>query len=194
MRRLRPRPPRAGAPTPISPGRFVVAASLLDAALFHAPLYRYALEHLDATSAHGWLTLLVLSGVLYAAAALPLVALAGTVPALLRPFCALVALANACAVHFVVTYGVVLDRAMMSNVLDTRSEESLELVHPALLAYVVLLGLLPAGAAMRCGWPHRAACACSDSVPARSSPCSSSRMPTPARGCGSTSTRSGSAG
>jgi lipid A ethanolaminephosphotransferase len=55
----------------------------------------------------------------------------------------LIAIGNAVAVYFVVTYHVVLDETMMGNVLNTDFAESFEYLHPALIIYVLALGVLP---------------------------------------------------
>ena len=62
---------------------------------------------------------------------------------MLKPFCMLMAMGNAVAVYFVVTYHVVLDETMMGNVLNTDFSESSEYLHPTLIVYVLALGALP---------------------------------------------------
>lgn len=57
---------------------------------------------------------------------------------------ALLLIGNAIALYFINTYGVLIDRAMMGNVLSTDWAESSELLHPMLGFYVLVLGLLPA--------------------------------------------------
>lgn len=122
---------------------FIAAASALNALLYHLPLLRLALHNLDATTAGGALTLATLLFALLAATALALTLVALASHRLLKPLCMLLALGNAAALYFLVTYGVVLDKAMMGNVRDTTLAESLELLHPTLAVYLLLLGGVP---------------------------------------------------
>lgn len=87
----------------------------------------------------------------------PLLALAiaclGVLVLLLAPFCVgrttkpvLIAalLLSATAAHFMDHYGVVIDAAMLENVAQTHPAEAFELLGGHLLAYLTLLGILPA--------------------------------------------------
>jgi lipid A ethanolaminephosphotransferase len=70
---------------------------------------------------------------------------------LAKPLLALVALVGALASYFVLAYGVLIDKTMIRNVFETDAVESAELVNFKLIAYVALLGLLPAIVVLR--WP-----------------------------------------
>jgi len=61
-----------------------------------------------------------------------------------RPLLALVLVAASIAAYASTTFGVRLDKPMMRNVFETDVRESAELLNGRLVAYVVLLGLLPA--------------------------------------------------
>ena len=50
---------------------------------------------------------------------------------------------NAIALYFIDTYNVLLDKTMMGNVFDTDRQEAFDLFHPKLIAYLLLLGVLP---------------------------------------------------
>jgi lipid A ethanolaminephosphotransferase len=122
---------------------FIAVTALLNALLYHMPLFSFAAADLDLSSVTGDLTLATLLVVLLSETVLLL-----TLPALisirlLKPFCMLIAMGNAVAVYFVVTYHVVLDATMMGNVLNTNFTESSEYLHPTLVAYVLALGVLP---------------------------------------------------
>ena len=68
---------------------------------------------------------------------------------LARPLLALALLLAGLASYFVYAYGVRIDRVMIRNVFETDGLEAGELVNLKLLAYVGLLGLLPAFVVMR---------------------------------------------
>jgi lipid A ethanolaminephosphotransferase len=122
---------------------FIAATAVLNALLYHLPLFSFAAANLDLSSVTGDLTLATLLVVLLSETVLLL-----TLPALisirlLKPFCMLIAMGNAVAVYFVVTYHVVLDETMMGNVLNTNFTESSEYLHPTLVVYVLTLGVVP---------------------------------------------------
>lgn len=64
-----------------------------------------------------------------------------------RPLITLLVLAGAAIQFFMMTYDVVIDRAMIDNILDTTPAETLALLSPRLIATLLLSGLLPAALA-----------------------------------------------
>ncbi|MGH8443331.1 MAG: phosphoethanolamine--lipid A transferase EptA [Nevskiaceae bacterium] len=122
---------------------FIAWTSLANALLYHAPIVLFAIRNLGLASVTGVATLLTLALVVLAITAVALGLLALISHRVLKPFCMLMAVGNSVALYFVVTYGVILDKAMMGNVLGTDIAESAELFHPSLLAYVALLGVAP---------------------------------------------------
>jgi lipid A ethanolaminephosphotransferase len=60
-----------------------------------------------------------------------------------KPLLAVLFIANAFALYFMDTYHVYLDRGMIRNVMQTDLREARELLSPAILAYVLLYGVLP---------------------------------------------------
>ncbi len=122
---------------------FILWVALLNAALYHGPLYSFAWSSLDVSSFSGARTLFTLFflGTYVSAQILALLALVSE--RLLKPVCMLAALGNAIALYFVRSYGVILDRAMMGNVFNTDAAETADLLHPRILLYVLLLGVLP---------------------------------------------------
>lgn len=117
--------------------------AVLNALLYHLPLISFAAANLDLSSVTGDLTLATLLVVVLSGTALLLCLLAVISIPLLKPFCMLIAMGNAVAVYFVATYHVVLDETMMGNVLNTNFTESAEYLHPTLVVYVLVLGVLP---------------------------------------------------
>ena len=122
---------------------FIALAAVLNALLYHLPLFSFAAANLDLSSLTGDLTLATLVVVLVSETVLLLTVLALISHRLLKPFCFLTAIGNAVAVYFVLTYHVVLDETMMGNVLNTGFTESAEYLHPTLAVYVLALGVLP---------------------------------------------------
>ncbi len=122
---------------------FIAVTAVLNALLYHLPLFSFAAGNLDLSSATGNLTLATLLVALLSETVLLLTLLALISHRLLKPFCILIAMGNAVAVYFAITYGVVLDDTMMGNVLNTDFTQSSEYLHPTLIVYVLALGVLP---------------------------------------------------
>ena len=122
---------------------FIVAVALVNAGLYHLPLYSFAAARLDYSSLNGVLTLVTLFLLVTFVTSLILSLLSLVSPHLVKPFCMLAALCNALALYFVVTYGVVLDKSMMGNVFNTDLAEAGSFFHPGLLVYLLVFGALP---------------------------------------------------
>lgn len=65
------------------------------------------------------------------------------IPGIVKPFSIFLLIAGSFAAYFMDSYGVVIDKEMLRNVLETDFQESMDLVSVKLMAYVFLLGLLP---------------------------------------------------
>ncbi len=122
---------------------FIAAAALVNAGLYHRPLYAFALANLDWLSLNGMLTLATLFLLAAFVTALILCLLSLVSQRLIKPFCMIFALSNAIALYFIDTYGVVLDESMMGNVFNTNYAEASSFLHPKLFVYLLLLGALP---------------------------------------------------
>ena len=122
---------------------FIALAAGVNAALYHLPLFSFATTNLDLRTFSGVLTLATLLVLLFLETALLLIPLALISHRILRPFCMVMATGNAIALYFLATYHVVLDETMMGNVLNTDFVEASELLHPALILYVLILGVFP---------------------------------------------------
>lgn len=131
------RRPELGVPTLIG----VIA--LINAVLYHLPLYAYAAARLHMQHLGGVLALFTLFVLVAFVTALLLALVCLASQRLLKPLCALGAVLNAVALYFIQTYGVVLDRTMMGNVVNTDYGEVSALWHPKLLLYLAVFGLIP---------------------------------------------------
>lgn len=127
----------------------VLTWALFNAMTYHVPLYLFGIDHLDLTSLRAVTTLLTLFVLVVAMTALFTGLVALIVPRLVKPLCMLMAIVNAIALYFVVTYGVVLDKTMMGNVFNTDVSEAAGLFHPGMLVYVFCLGIVPCWVLLR---------------------------------------------
>lgn len=127
----------------LSASRFILIAALANTALYHLPIYLFAASNLDMKSANGILTLATSLVLITFITALIFGFLSLLSDRILKPLFMMAAVSNSVALYFVQTYGVILDKSMMGNVFNTDLAEASALFHPALLLYVVFLGLLP---------------------------------------------------
>src|ERR1043166_7453398 len=122
---------------------FITVAAVVNTLLYDLPLFSFAVGNLDLASLAGDLTLATLLVVLLSETVILFTLLALISDRLLKSICMLIALGNAIALYFVLTYHVVLDETMMGNVLNTDFAESSEYLHPSLIVYVLVLGVVP---------------------------------------------------
>lgn len=129
--------------TKFSSCSFVLLLSLCNTVLFHYPLAVYSLENIDYHSAHGMRTLLTLVVIVFVITAVFLFAISLLSTLALKVFAISCVLGSSVAFYFIITYQVILDRSMMGNVFNTKAVESSEFLHPKLLLFFIILGLLP---------------------------------------------------
>ena len=122
---------------------FIITVALVNAGLYHKPLYSFAVANLDYASLSGILTLATLFFLVTFVTTLILSLLSLVSLRLIKPLCILGALCNALALYFVETYGIVLDKSIMGNVFNTNFTEASSFFHPKLLVYLLVLGASP---------------------------------------------------
>ena len=128
----------------LSAARFIFIVSLVNAAVYQLPLFSFATANLEGHSFSGFLILVTLALIAFAITALILFLLVILSVKLLKPTSMLMALGNSIALYFVATYRVVLDQSMMGNVLHTDFAEASSYLHPKLVLYVFVFGVVPA--------------------------------------------------
>jgi lipid A ethanolaminephosphotransferase len=127
----------------LSSSRFILLAALANTALYHQPIYEFASSNLDTRSANGVLTLLTAFVLVTFMTTLTFGLLSLLSEKIIKPLFMGVAICNSVALYFIQTYSVILDKSMMGNVFNTDVSEASALFHPALLVYIVCLGILP---------------------------------------------------
>lgn len=127
----------------VAPPILISAIAVLNSAIYHAPLFAFASARLEVRSFGGILTMASLFVLPTFVTALVLALVCLVSRRLLKPLCMLFAILNACALYFIHAYGILLDKTMMGNVLNTNVAEATTLWHPNLLVYLVAFGLGP---------------------------------------------------
>ena len=123
---------------------FVAAFVVANLVLFGWPLYSFAASTTHVGSWAGMANLLVLTGLQAVLMVITLTAVSLLSLRGMKAVCVALLIGNAVALYFINTYSVLLDKTMIGNVFDTDRQEALDLFHPKLIAYLLLLGVLPA--------------------------------------------------
>ncbi|GAB4267938.1 MAG: phosphoethanolamine--lipid A transferase EptA [Pararhodobacter sp.] len=127
---------------------YVALYALATLALYQWPLLSYVTRVIDLGQPQGWAILTTLE-LLQALLTAGLMLMLGVVSVRLMKLAgAALFVTNALAQYFMTTYGIVIDPTMIGNILNTNQAEAGGLIHPMLFVSVVLLGALPALAAL----------------------------------------------
>ena len=122
---------------------FALLFSAINVLLYHYPFYIFVNSRLDILSANGFTLLISLI-----VCALLLNALVFYIGLYVfrevgKGIIALFFIINAIAIYFINSYGVILDKSMIGNVVNTNYEESSAFMSIGLVVYLFLLGVLP---------------------------------------------------
>ncbi len=117
--------------------------SCVNLVLYHLPLFQFATDNLDYKSLDGVLTLVSLIATILVLNALIFYIILFIAPFIGRVLLVLSVNTNAIAVYFIFTYGVIIDKTMIGNVLNTNYEESSSFFSFSLILYLILLGVIP---------------------------------------------------
>lgn len=122
---------------------FALIISFANLILYHFPFFKFVCNNIDTKSLNGIVILLSLTVL-----ALVLNALVFYIGLYLLRFVwkwilVLFFNMNAIAIYFINTYGVIIDKTMIGNVLNTNFEESSSFFSFTIILYVIFLGIIP---------------------------------------------------
>ena len=117
--------------------------SFINLVLYHFPFFKFASNNLDYNSLDGILTFISVAFLL-----LILNALIFYIGLFVSRFIGKLLLIlffniNAIALYFINTYGIIIDKTMIGNIINTNIEESTSFMSFGLLIYLILLGVIP---------------------------------------------------
>lgn len=122
---------------------FAMLMSFLNFLFFHFPFYTFVINNVDYKSLNGivlLISLIILMLVLNAFVFYLICFLSRFVG---KFFLVLFFIINAIAVYFINTYGVIIDKTMIGNILNTNYAESSSFFSIKLIIYIILFGVLP---------------------------------------------------
>ncbi|POW55863.1 phosphoethanolamine transferase EptA [Candidatus Pantoea alvi] len=124
---------------------FLLLFSIYIAVFLNLAFYRQVIAAMPLDSVRNWLVFLSMP--LVAISVINIVATIASFIWLDRLIIALFILVSAAAQYFIWNYGVIIDRSMLVNILDTTPSESFALLTPQLVATLLLSGVVMAGVA-----------------------------------------------
>ncbi len=122
---------------------FAVLMSLLNFLFFHVPFYTFVFNNVNYKSANGIAVISSLIILMLVLNALLFYLIYFLLRFVGKWLLALFFIINAIAVYFINTYSVIIDESMIGNVLNTNYEESSSFFSIKLIAYIILLGIIP---------------------------------------------------
>lgn len=122
---------------------FAIIISLVNLVLYHIPFYKFVCKNVDPSSLNG--ILLIISLTILAIFLNAFVFYLGLYLLRIVGKWLLILLfnINAIAIYFITTYGVIIDKSMIGNVLNTNFDESSSFFSFGLIVYFILLGVIP---------------------------------------------------
>ncbi|WP_104748308.1 phosphoethanolamine--lipid A transferase EptA [Helicobacter cetorum] len=128
---------------PLSPLKATLFYSVAFCVLYHIPLFHYAYTHSEPNTFSSYQILLTTAIAIICANGMLFLGISLISRKVLRFFVILFALLNSIALYFISTYGVFLNKSMMSNALNTNTHEVLDLLSFKMLVFIVFLGIIP---------------------------------------------------
>jgi len=120
-----------------------ILMSFFNLGFFHIPFYNFVLSNIDYKSLNGICLIISLIIVMLVVDAFAFYLIFFLLRVVGKMLVALFFIINAIAVYFVTTYSIIIDESMIGNVLNTNYEESSSFFSIKLIAYIILLGIIP---------------------------------------------------
>jgi len=122
---------------------FVLIISFITFLLFHFPFFKFVFSTLDSTSLGGITIIINLMIIMLTLNAFVFYFMF-FLPKFIGKFLLVLFFnINAIAIYFINTYSVIIDKTMISNILNTNYEESISFFSFGLIIYLLFLGIIP---------------------------------------------------
>jgi lipid A ethanolaminephosphotransferase len=122
---------------------FVLVMSVLNFLFFHFPFFTFVVHNIDYKSFNGVLLIFSLMLLMLVLNAFVFYLIFYLSRYFGKALLVIFFIANAIAVYFINTYSVIIDESMIGNVLNTNYEESRSYFSIKMIAYVIILGVIP---------------------------------------------------
>ncbi|MFZ4671307.1 MAG: phosphoethanolamine--lipid A transferase EptA [Flavobacterium sp.] len=122
---------------------FVLVMSVLNFLFFHFPFFTFVIHNIDYKSFNGVLLIFSLMLLMLVLNAFVFYLIFYLSRYFGKALLVIFFIANAIAVYFINTYGVIIDESMIGNILNTNYEESSSYFSIKMIAYILILGVIP---------------------------------------------------
>lgn len=122
---------------------FALLMSFLNLVFFHFSFYSFVFQNLDYKSLNGIVIIISLVIIMLVANAFVFYLLFSLSRFVGKPLLITFFIINSVAVYFTNTYGVIIDKSMIGNILNTNYDESSSFFSFKLILYVIFLGIIP---------------------------------------------------
>lgn len=122
---------------------FVLLMSFLNLVFFHFSFYHFVFQNLDYKSLNGIVIIISLVIIMLVTNAFVFYLLFSLSRFVGKPLLIILFIINSVAVYFVNTYGVIIDKSMIGNILNTNYDESSSFFSFKLILYLIFLGIIP---------------------------------------------------
>lgn len=123
---------------------FALLMSFLNLVFFHFSFYSFVFQNLDYKSLNGIVIIISLVIIMLVTNAFVFYLLFFLSRFVGKPLLITFFIINSVAVYFTNTYGVIIDKSMIGNILNTNYDESSSFFSFRLILYVIFLGIIPA--------------------------------------------------
>ena len=123
---------------------FVLLMSFLNLVFFHFSFYNFVFQNLDYKSLNGIVIIISLVIIMLVVNAFVFYLLFSLSRFVGKPLLIAFFIINSVAVYFTNTYGIIIDKSMIGNILNTNYEESSGFFSFRLILYVISSGIIPA--------------------------------------------------
>ena len=125
-------------------GAYIFLWSAANAAIFQWRLYQVAAASQLSLDTHAVLALVTLFTLQLVISITVLGCTALVSIRIMKVLCAVFTICNSLALYFIVQYNTILDSTMIGNVVNTNIREASDFIHPKIIIYLTVLGILPA--------------------------------------------------
>ena len=125
-------------------GAYICLWSAVNAAIFQWRLYQVAAGSRLSLDMHTVLALVTLFTLQLIVSIIVVGCTALVSIRIMRALCFVFTICNSLALYFIVQYNIIIDSTMIGNVFNTSFREASDFIHPKILIYLTLLGILPA--------------------------------------------------
>lgn len=122
---------------------FALLMSFLNFLFFHFPFYSFVFKNVDYKSLNGIFLIISIMIIMLTVNALIFYLICFLSRYVGKSLLVLFFILNAIAVYFINTYGVLIDKSMIGNILNTNYAESSSFFSIKLIIYIILFGVLP---------------------------------------------------